>query len=307
MFENYEFLKLVLDTLLEHIVVINKEGKIIYVNDSWVKFGKSNNCSLKKSWIGINYLDVCNKSALMGDDLSSEAAKGIKSIINGEEKLFYIEYPCHSNIEQRWFMMRVTPFELKGDNFYVISHENITERKLAENIVLKLSRIDGLTNIANRRYFDEFLNEEWKRCKRLRMPITLAIIDIDYFKLLNDTYGHQVGDDCLKKIGTVLKKFAKRPSDISARYGGEEFVFVFGNTTAEASLKIINNVVDTIRKLKIENKNSKVMPIVTVSIGLATMQPKLKENQSKLIKHADKLLYLAKENGRDRVVSKSFI
>lgn len=93
--------------------------------------------------------------------------------------------------------MRVTPFQVHNNDYFVISHQNITERKLAEEEVRNLARIDGLTGIPNRRTFDEFLCDEMKRCARLNKPICLAVIDVDHFKLLNDTYGHQSGDGCL--------------------------------------------------------------------------------------------------------------
>jgi diguanylate cyclase (GGDEF)-like protein len=278
-------------------------GNIQFVNSSWVTFGQQNGC-LYSNWEEINYLKVCDESVAMGDEYGLKAADGIRKVINTEQESFYLEYPCHSPNEKRWFMMRVTVFQLKNTSFYVISHQNITERKLLEEEALSRSRMDGLTNIPNRRYFDEFLNSEWRRCERLNMPITLAIIDVDHFKLLNDTYGHQTGDECLKTIGDILKRFAKRPSDIFARYGGEEFALVFGNTTLENSLDIINKLLDTIRELEIPNEKSPTMPTVTVSIGLATMHPNRQINEKELIKTADMLLYSAKENGRNQVACK---
>jgi diguanylate cyclase (GGDEF)-like protein len=198
-------------------------------------------------------------------------------------------------------MMRVTPFSLQHHFFYVISHQNITERKLAEEKMLNLSRLDGLTRIANRRYFDEFLQEEWRRCARLKLPISLAMIDLDHFKLLNDTYGHQAGDDCLRKMGTVLKKIARRPGDLCARYGGEEFAVVLGNTGSESALMLMNELLDDIRGLNIPNRHSPVMPTLTASIGLMTMCPEPKSNENMLIEAADEQLYCAKESGRNRI------
>jgi len=299
--ESSAFLKSVLDTITEHVVVIDRNGDIQYVNRSWVRFGRDNNC-LIGVWDGINYLAACEKSAAMGDEFGLEAGEGIKKIIAGEQEGFYFEYPCHSPAEIRWFVMRVTSFQLEENVYYVISHQNITERKLAEEKVLSLSRLDGLTNIANRRYFDEFFHNEWERCARLNMPISLAIIDVDYFKLLNDTYGHLVGDECLKKIGNTLKRFSRRPGDICARYGGEEFSMVFGNLGIDASLDIVNKLLEAIRELKIPNEKSPISPTITVSIGLATMHPRDHIDEKQLITIADKLLYAAKDSGRNRIV-----
>lgn len=299
--QSYDFLKAVLDTITEHIVVIDSDGVILFVNNSWSIFGKKNACSINDSWVGVNYLTECDHASEMGDDYGSQAAIGIRSVISGENEKFYFEYPCHSQNDKRWFMMRVTPFSLKGENCIVISHQNITERKLAEEKVYNLSRIDGLTNIPNRRYFDEFLQSEWKRCHRLRMPISLAIIDIDYFKILNDTYGHQAGDECLKAIGKVLKKFGKRPNDLIARYGGEEFAIIYGGVDLQQAQRLINQLFDKVQLLNIPNKKSLVHPILTVSIGLATMYPNKENKESDLIKSADILLYSAKERGRNQI------
>lgn len=301
MIELYDFLKSVLDTITEHLVVIDDEGSILFVNKSWSSFGQSNSCLIETTWKGINYLEECDKAAAMGDNFGIKAANGIRSVIEADEKIFYLEYPCHSPDEKRWFMMRVTHFSIEGDNCFVISHQNITERKLAEEKVLNLSRTDGLTNIPNRRYFNEFIDKEWKRCHRLGLPITLAIIDLDYFKLLNDTYGHQAGDECLKSVGRVLKKFVNRPSDLCARYGGEEFSIVYGGTTLNQAKILISNLLNEIRSLNIPNEKSPTLPTLTASIGLATMYPNEESSESDLIKKSDELLYSAKESGRNKM------
>ncbi|GGO80897.1 hypothetical protein GCM10011348_18650 [Marinobacterium nitratireducens] len=214
---------------------------------------------------------------------------------------FYFEYPCHSLDEKRWFMMRVTAFESDGDEFFVISHQNITERKLAEKEVENLARRDGLTQIYNRRAFDEFLSLEWRRCRRLKKPISLAMVDLDYFKLLNDTYGHQAGDECLVKVAGVLKELAARPGDICARYGGEEFALVWGDTTREQSRLLADKLLKKIEGLKIENKHSSLGGHVTASIGLSTVIPDIAQDERVLIGLSDSMLYKAKRSGRNRV------
>jgi diguanylate cyclase (GGDEF)-like protein/PAS domain S-box-containing protein len=301
MIESYNFLRLVIDTIAEHIVVIDDEGTILFVNKAWEAFGHRNSCLIDEPWNTVNYIKVCDQAAAMGDDFGTKAARGIRSVINGEKDNFYFEYPCHSPDDKRWFMMRVTPFMIEDNNYCVISHQNITERKLAEEKVLNLSRIDSLTDIPNRRCFDNFLNTEWKRCNRQGLPISLALIDLDHFKLINDTYGHQAGDRCLKLVGDVLKEFSKRPSDICARYGGEEFVIVYGNTDLEEAKVLVEKALNKIRLLNIPNENSPTLPTLTVSVGLATMRPREHNNQSDLIKESDKSLYSAKNNGRNQI------
>ena len=299
--KSYEFLRLILDTVTEHIVVIDEAGSIRYVNKSWKAFGKKNACTAGDHWDGLNYLKECDKAASMGDHFGSMAGDGIRSVIGKKQPVFYFEYPCHSPREKRWFMMRVTPFQIDESRYFVISHQNITERKLAEEEVLNLAKIDGLTGIPNRRTFDEFLHEEWRRCMRLKKPISLAIIDIDHFKLLNDTYGHQKGDECLVKVGTLLKEFANRPGDICARYGGEEFVLVWGDTSLDAAKKMALQFTHRLIELGIPHDKSPTSPYLTVSIGLACMVPYPDAIENELVGMADRLLYKAKGSGRNRV------
>jgi diguanylate cyclase (GGDEF)-like protein len=299
--KSYEFLRRIVDSITEHIVVINETGQIRFVNRSWKSFGKNNGCLITDHWIGINYLEECDKASSTGDDFGTNAAIGIRSVIEEKIKIFYLEYPCHSPEEKRWFMMRVTPFQIEYKNYFVVLHQNITERKLAEEEVRNLARIDGLTGIPNRRTFNEFFQEEWRRCMRLKKPICLAILDIDHFKLLNDTYGHQAGDDCLVKVGALLKGFAKRPGDLCARYGGEEFTLVWGDTTLDNATKLSIELCNCLPALKIPNVQSPTEKYVTASIGLAGMIPSRAVNEEELIREADRMLYKAKNNGRNRV------
>ncbi len=300
--QSYAFLKGVIDAITEHIVVIDSDGTIQFVNESWVAFGRNNAYPLDSGWQGVNYLDVCAESAALGEAFAEQAATGIRQVISRQRDLFYLEYPCHSPDEQRWFMMRVTPLRQAERDAYVICHQNITERKLAEEAALQLSRIDGLTQIANRRHFDEFLQAEWRRCARLQQPISLALLDLDHFKQLNDRYGHPVGDECLVKIGALLSQFVKRPGDLCARYGGEEFVLVFGNTPLAQARRIMMRLMEAIRALGIPNQDSSVGPGLTASIGLAEQLPAQGQPPEALLRAADSLLLAAKSQGRDRLL-----
>ena len=298
---SHEALRLILDSITEHIVVIDDMGTIQYANKSWSDFGSNNACSVGGNWRGINYIDECDKAAAMGDDFGEKARNGILSVINKEMPAFYFEYPCHSPDEKRWFMMRVTSLQMSCQDYFVISHQNITERKLAEEEVRNLARLDGLTDIPNRRAFDEFLHNEWRRCLRLKQPISLAIVDLDHFKLLNDIYGHQSGDECLIKIGALLKEFTSRPGDICARYGGEEFALVWGGTSLEQAETLSNRLLEEIHALNINNSDSPINKYLTASVGLAEMVPHLGCNEGELISKADSMLYKAKDQGRNRV------
>ncbi|WP_338365006.1 sensor domain-containing diguanylate cyclase [uncultured Pseudoalteromonas sp.] len=301
MINDKAFFKLVLDTMPDQVVVINSVGDIVYINRSWQNFGEQNDCACCEVWEQQNYLTECEKAAKKGDEFGLKALNGITSVISGTRDDFYLEYPCHSEDEKRWFMMRVVSFNHIENGYYAISHQNITERKLAEELVQKQLGIDGLTNIANRGYFDEFLIKEWNRCKRLNMPLSLVIIDLDDFKLLNDTYGHQQGDTCLKKVANLLKDFAKRPSDLCARFGGEEFVLVYGNTNSDQACNILYSLQKAFLALNIENKHSLPNKKLTVSMGATTVVPCDSFTSEELLKEADDLLYKAKNQGKNQL------
>lgn len=168
----------------------------------------------------------------------------------------------------------------------------------------RLSSIDGLTGIANRRTFDVTLKKEWASTKRSKCDteISLVMIDIDHFKLYNDGYGHQQGDDCLKQVAWELNKCIKRESDLLARYGGEEFVAVLPSTSLDGAIHFAEKMREHIEKLAIAHEYSSSGDIVTLSLGVATLTPTENNDQNQLIETADKALYKAKENGRNQVM-----
>lgn len=168
-------------------------------------------------------------------------------------------------------------------------------------ILEKLSFLDGLTGIANRRYFDEILEREWKRSTRDVCSLSLIMIDIDFFKIFNDTYGHLVGDDCLKKVAKTLEKAVKRPADLVARYGGEEFAVILPETDIKDAIKLAENMRTKVENLNIPHMNSKISDRVTVSLGVSNCIPEHSLDISSLISSADKALYQAKQEGRNRV------
>ncbi len=295
-----ELYRAILDSVTEHIAVIDQDGKICYVNSAWEQFGEANNCHVPSGWEGISYLGVCDASAGRGDSHGSRVSRGARAVISGDLEVFYHEYPCHSPTEKRWFMMRITPIRWAGDACFVVSHQNITERRLAEDRVRALSLEDGLTGIANRRHFNQFLSEEWRRGMRMGVPISMILIDVDHFKLYNDRYGHQAGDDCLKSIAKVLKEFSNRSTDLCARYGGEEFALVMANIELPETVRIAGELLDAIQDLAIQHDDSEES-VVTASLGVASRYPPQGSNERELIEAADRALYAAKEGGRNRV------
>lgn len=177
-----------------------------------------------------------------------------------------------------------------------------TEELAEANRVLQdLANSDGLTKIGNRRRFESFLTDEWHRAVRFRTPISLLLLDIDHFKLYNDTYGHQAGDDCLQVVARSLASAVKRPTDLVARFGGEEFAIVLGGTDAIGARQIADEVIATIKNLRIPHRSSETTNILTISIGISSMEANLESSHIELVREADKALYQAKANGRDQI------
>jgi diguanylate cyclase (GGDEF)-like protein len=173
--------------------------------------------------------------------------------------------------------------------------------KKANDELEKLSMLDPLTSISNRRFFIEQLGKEFERAQRYSIPLTLAMMDLDYFKIVNDTYGHLVGDDVLKRISIFLKENL-RSHDVVARYGGEEFCIMLPETNVEHAAKVAERI--RVAMQKIEFKNAKGSFYVSCSIGVASIEINV-ENAMDLISHADKALYKAKHTGRNKVIISS--
>ena len=173
--------------------------------------------------------------------------------------------------------------------------------ELINNELERLSHVDGLTQLANRRYFDKRFNEEWHRSLRANASMALAILDIDYFKNYNDTYGHLAGDECLRKVADTIKATLLRPSDLAARYGGEEFVVLLSNTDAEGAYNVASEILKNICALDLPHASSKVEPFLTVSIGVAATIPERDKPRAYLLETADLALYKSKHAGRNRI------
>ena len=174
------------------------------------------------------------------------------------------------------------------------------ERTNAE--LQRLSSLDGLTGIANRRQFDEVLRREWQRARREELPLSLVLIDIDFFKPFNDTYGHQGGDECLQRVAKTLAATLTRPTDLIARYGGEEFVAVLPSTDAPGAIKVAQRLRSGVHDLAIPHSASKAADTVTISAGVATLTAAANCTVEAFIEQADRALYHAKDSGRDRAL-----
>ena len=193
--------------------------------------------------------------------------------------------------------------QLERDEAFRALEESKVKLAEANRTLQKLSSLDGLTGIANRRSFDETLKKEWNRSIRGKQSIGLIMLDIDSFKLYNDHYGHQGGDDCLKRVANALESAIHRETDFLARYGGEEFSTILPETDLNGAVKVAEEMRLAIKDLRIEHAKSKVTDIVSISIGASAVIPLQGMNQEVLIAAADQALYKAKEGGRDLVQS----
>ena len=197
--------------------------------------------------------------------------------------------------------------ELKAKNTRLeqeLSKRKSIEKKLLEvnQQLSKLATLDGLTQLANRRKFDEFLSREWQRGQREQHCISLIFCDIDYFKLYNDSFGHQSGDLCLQKVAQAIVSAVKRPADLVARYGGEEFAVILPQTPATNALLVAEKIRQRVKQLDLCHPRSLVSDRVSLSLGVTCAVPNSRYTTDRLLVTADRALYQAKEQGRDRAV-----
>lgn len=310
----------VLDSLTAHIAVLDADARIIYVNSAWLGFAQANACPDPDAYIGRDYLAVCEASAQRGDNLAATARDGIISVMSGARTRFTLEYPCHAHSHRSWFIMRVTRYLAEGRPHVVVSHQNITARKLADaelrrteaelervnhelSMALererRLANTDGLTEIGNRRYFFEVAKHAFAAAKRHDRPLSLILFDIDHFKRVNDIAGHQAGDEVLKRIALIATANI-RSADFLARYGGEEFIALLPDSTASEATQVAERIRTEIAEIC--RFSGAQMLNITVSLGIAAF-PEAGGTLTDLIRCADHALYQAKSGGRNRWVS----
>jgi diguanylate cyclase (GGDEF)-like protein len=207
----------------------------------------------------------------------------------------YITKPIHWAVLRRRVRRLIDQCEM-----YRQIEETNLKLEEANHMLKRLASVDGLTQVANRRCFDETMVYEWQRLSREIAPLSLILMDIDYFKKYNDTYGHLAGDGCLKRVAQSIAKAACRPADLVARYGGEEFAVILPNTDLAGAGHIAEYMREVVQQLNIAHSSSMVSEHVTISVGVATIQPEMSISPTILINASDKALYLAKSTGRDR-------
>jgi len=218
------------------------------------------------------------------------------------------EYYYNSDSLQVWF--HIVAVKL-GDGL-AMTFRDISDRKQIEITLKKANlrltyqaNIDSLTQIANRRRFDEYIAQEWSRCAREREYLSLILCDVDYFKTFNDTYGHQAGDDCLYEVAQAIERAVKRPADIAFRYGGEEFAVILPYTEGQGAIRVAEEIHQQVKELQILHTASEVDRIISMSLGVSSIIPDTRSSPHTLIAAADAALYDAKSKGRNRVIYQS--
>lgn len=215
----------------------------------------------------------------------------------------YIKKPLNK-IELRARIRSALKLKQETDQRKAREQELFEANRLLQEANQKLERLsfqDGLTRIPNRRYFDGFLEKEWFRAMRQKRQVALTMMDIDFFKLYNDSYGHQSGDECLKKVANVLSDSLRRSADLVARYGGEEFVALLPDIDKASALKLSESMRSRVAGLGIVHEYSECSDVVTISGGFTVMVPQKNTPPELLIEAADRALYRAKHKGRNRI------
>ncbi|NYE03927.1 diguanylate cyclase (GGDEF)-like protein/PAS domain S-box-containing protein [Bacillus niacini] len=318
-----------IEVFLRDVTKRNKLSEEVRKNTELYRFITENTTDLI-SFLNPNgeyeYLSPSSKDLLdfypeemIGKNLSEflhpgEIEKVIALLLEADEELDFAAFSHRTKKKDGSYMwmetnartIRKNSRKLEG---IVAVSRDITERLEKEerlheaNVMLRyISNMDGLTGIPNRRYFDEKLQEEWKRLKRNSSPFSAIMIDIDFFKKYNDFNGHQAGDECLRLIASVLKNTVRRAGDFAARYGGEEFVILLPETDAQGAVHVAELLQANVRDLNIPYLSNVLEPIVSISIGCSTLIPDERTKPEELIKLADKELYKAKESRRNQLI-----
>ncbi|WUR11534.1 diguanylate cyclase [[Empedobacter] haloabium] len=292
--EQAERLRTIVNNMAEGLLIIEANGRIQFTNpacDQYLGYGPEELAGryisdLLNPLVAHEYLEYFSRYAANPETAHSH---GTREVI--------IRHKLGKSV---CMDLTLTPMFLRQPLFIGLLHD-ITHHKLSEDALQRAAMVDPLTKIANRRHFDSFLEKEWQRATRTGAPLSLVVLDVDHFKLYNDTLGHAAGDVCLQQVAQAIAAHALRGTDLAARYGGEEFVLLFAETDANAAAALAESVRAHIETLQLPHPRSPTSPWITVSIGVATMTPRQNDRIESLFVAADRAMYAAKEEGRNRV------
>lgn len=316
---NHTQLQTVLNTIVDGVLSCNTKGIITSFNASAENiFGYSENEVLNQSISILIPFDLRKRhDGYMSDHVKQfHRIADINREVMGQRKdgsVFPIDIAISENKlnEEVIFTAIVRDIsERKKTEAELHQHRNHLEEQIARRTqdlaqansqLAQLAREDSLTGIANRRVFDEALEQEMRRARRSKKTLSLMICDIDFFKNYNDSLGHQAGDECLKTVASLINSSFKRAGEVVARYGGEEFGIILPAMQIHAAESVAESLLEQLKQLKIKHPSSKIASLLTMSIGIATHDQEVLQTPALLLQAADKALYQAKANGRDRV------
>ena len=294
--EQAERLRTIVDNMAEGLMIIEADGRIQFSNPACDQYLGYRENELAGRGIGELLTPLVAQEYL--DYFAMYAANPDAAHNHGTREVAI----RHSDGSSLSMDLTLTPMYLRQPLYIGLLHD-ITHHKQSEDALQRAAHLDPLTKIANRRHFDTFLDKEWQRAVRSGAPLSLVVLDVDHFKLYNDSMGHPAGDLCLQQVALALQSHACRHTDLAARYGGEEFVLLFAETDADAALPIAEAIRRHIEMLCLPHPRSATSEWITVSIGVATIFPHMLDNKEALFVAADRAMYAAKEGGRNRVHS----
>jgi diguanylate cyclase (GGDEF)-like protein/PAS domain S-box-containing protein len=278
---------MIVDSMDQGLLIVERCGRIQYANPACDRYlGYAT-----RELVGRSLAELLAQQDSYPDDCAA-----MESIGHGTREVLI----RHRDGGLRAMDLTMTPMHADDGLFVALLHD-ITHHKQSEDALQRAAMLDPLTKIANRRHFDAFLEKEWQRAMRNAQPLSLVVLDVDHFKLYNDTLGHAAGDLCLQKVAHALEAHALRPTDLAARYGGEEFVLLFAETPHEAATRLAQAIRTTVEALQLPNPRSPTSPWITASIGVATIVPTQLDQIEQLFLCADRAMYAAKAGGRNRV------
>ncbi len=289
---------LIVDDILENIEILEEilknEYKIIFTTNGAEALPlavkeKPDLIILDVMMPGINGYDICQQ-------LKTNS-------VTADIPVMFVTGSAESDAEVKGLEVGAVDYVTKPINPRIVKIRirNLVEMKNTRDSLVQLAVTDGLTGLSNRRYFDEVLSFEHNRLARLRQPLSLILMDVDYFKNFNDEYGHVVGDYCLQQVARVIKSALYRDVDLAARYGGEEFVCILPNMPQDAAVVIAEHIRKEVELLQIPHQASETANHVTISLGVFTFICSADTPVDEILKNTDSQLYRAKKNGRNQV------
>ena len=275
-------LRMIVNSMDQGLLIVEASGRIQYANPAC---DRSLGCK-PEDLVGRRLADLLEQADAPAGDAIGQGTREVKI--------------RHHDGNLRAMDLTLTPMHASEGLFVALLHD-ISHHKQSEDALQRAAMLDPLTKIANRRQFDAFLEKEWQRAIRNAQPLSLVVLDVDHFKLYNDTLGHVAGDACLQNVAQALQGHAARPTDLAARYGGEEFVLLFAETPLEAAARLAELIRAAVEALQVPNPRSPSSPWLTVSVGVATIVPTQLDQIENLFVCADRAMYAAKAAGRNRV------